>query len=993
MATLTTSRYVEPGAYVGEIINPEASNLSADARVPTVIAKGSRYAVARNVAIIRAFVNGEQLNFSTSPPFIAPLQKRAKGEKAPPNRMFRQDGTELRQDEWDYIKVGPDFIQVQVRDESYDPLVTYFLDYQSIDRSTQDPIPVANLRQIRLIGNQIDRSQYNEFRDYFVPMTFTSVMNDISNVNNDPAFSAVSTFPQVGSTGSVIVTPAAEYTHPYSRQYIVRCVAVTGVFPNRTATFEWSATNISGGNSSEPNVPLHASESKPQFIVNEAVPASLTQVLQYGVSLDFDFGATQFVVNDQYEVAALGACLVEVDSRYNSTQFASVADPVVASGTANDLLLMVSKDANYSNPRNHKFAIKLLNITGVTPNRQLSFVWSRHGDTITPASGTFTVFENNFLTHVQTLTDGVRIDFVIGTLDAAVNTVWSVTAQAPRLYYTAKDSREYKLNVSSVTSPSAGVTLIQGGFSTDTTEGRFGTFQATMNASGLASQAGYSLLPDNVSIAFRNAPRFSALDIFNFGIFNEEVISWGLEAVASDVRQLTDFQTDLNGGITGQAGQKYIILSQIPTDISTIRVVDYNTGADISFNYNVGTPFVFFTVDPAVPVLVTYRYRGAEPDPGQAYFITCLFLRPDEYYNTPFLVLRLEDGRNFAAPASIENDIYIGNEIAWNNNAPAVYLVQPKNRDGSGVYSRPDFQEAIRSIRSYKRVTDLNLLNYPAALEDVLNENILANDPFERRPNLVWAGAAIGTPLGDENVEGSLVYMARRTLQVRGDSAAKGTRILIGSTRCKMTIVLDNGLSSQVTLDGSFLALAAASRVAGFNDPATDILRTQIIGFDEIEVYGDEENAILGQAQIVYAKGSPGSYFWAENTTVDTTKNFERIQLMTQRQFVVKVVVREMETLIGITPASGQAGRELVRGQLSSILRGLLARGLIGIYQDRDGNERAFNPETDIIVFQDKNDLSLYYFNFSWFSRNVIKRLFGLYALNGSDFSTGVPLV
>lgn len=991
MATLTTSRYVEPGVFLGEIINPEASNLSADARVPAIIAKGSRYAVALNVPIVRAFIQAQNLNFTSSPPYLAPLLHEAKGDQQIPNRIFRSDGTELRQTEWQYVLVGQAFMQVQIRDESFDPLASYLIDYQSTDRSVLDPLPIANIRPIRRVGNQIDRDQFKEYKDYFIPIDFTAISPDVSNIHNDPFFSAVTQGLQPGSTGTVSVDSGALYSHAYNRKYTLKCLSVSGASPNRQATFEWQAVNLSGGNHAAAPIPLQAAEAKPQFVIDESVPASLVQTLEFGVELDFDFGVTNFVANDQFIVTANGASLIEVDGRYANPQFASVADPAVVTGSAGDLLVFIAKDSNYSNPRNHSYQLKLLGVSGATPNRQYSFVWSRYGDTVIPANGTFTVLEANFLTYTQNLSDGVKLDFVFGTASPSVGLTYKIVAKAPRMYYTAKDSRGYSLNIST-TSTLGTVSLVAGGFNTDTTEGRFGTFSLNYDSAGASSADGYVLLPDNVSLAFRNATSFAPQDEFSFGVVNEEMINWALESMATDVRQLTDFQTDLNGSITGQAGLKYVILSQVPTAENTVRVVNFNTGDDISFNHNVGTPFIFFNSDPGVPISITYNFRGGEPDPGQTYYISATFLRPDSTYNNPFLVLRLDDGRSFAAPSTIDNDLYIGNEIAWNNNSPAVYLIQPQNRDGSGVYSKPDFQAAIQSIRSFNRITDLCLLNFSDGLDALTEENVMANDPFQRRPNLLWWGAPIGTPIGDENTDGSLVWLAQRALQVSGDSSAKGTRIVIGSTRAKMTVVLDSGLSSQVTLDGSFVALAGAARVASFADPATDILRTSVSGFDEIEVHTDEENALLGQAQVVYIKGSPGAYFWAEDTTIDSTKNFERIQLMTQRQFVVKVVVREMDSLIGITPASGDAAKQLIRGQLASILRGLLARGLIAPYQDSSGNERAFDPNADIIVFQDTNDLSLFYFNFAWFSRNVIKRLLGLYALNSNDFSTGVAL-
>ena len=990
MATvLTTSRYVEPGVYVGELLNPESSNLSADARIPAVIAKGSRNALARNVPIIRSFIQAEKLNFSSTPPFIAPLLHEARGDKLKPSRLFKQDGTELNINEWDYVVVSGKFMQVQVREESFDPSATYYADYQSLDRNVQDPIPVQNIRQIRLIGNQTDRDQYKEYKNYFVPMSFTDVQADISNVNTVGYFSPVSANLQPGSSGSVVVSPSASYTHAYSRGYKLTVVSSSGAFGSRQALLRWESSPVSGGNNAEAPVPLHSSDSYPVISLDETDPASLTQELEHGVILEFVFGGVNFVSGDIFTLTANGPSLVELDARYNSFQYAYIGAPQTSSSVGN-LIVSVNPSATYTGTRNNKFKLKLLSLSGASPNRVLNFCWARYGDVL-PTSGSFTVTENNLSSLTRTLSDGVKLDFVIGVTNAAVGSEWLIDARAPRIYYTAKDSREYTLKVGSVTSPSAGITLISGGYTTDTTEGRFGTFSGQFDAAGLNGD-GFALLPDNISVALRNAPSFANLDIFKFGVMDLDLIDWALDSDTSEVRQLTDFLTDTNGTISGTAGQKYVILSNVPTDQDSISVVNYNTGASISFNWNIGTPYVFFNSDPGVPIKISYHYRGPEPDPGQTYYVTVLFLRPDNFYNSPFLVLRVDDGRNFAAPSAIDNDLYIGNEIAWDNGTTALYLVQPKNVDGSGVYTKPDYAAAIKSIRSYPRVSDICLLNYNSAIDYVLEENILGNDPFEKRPNLVWAGMPIGTPVGDENTDGTIVHMARRVLQVRGDSAAKGTRILVAPTRATKSVVLDSGITASVTLDGSFVALAAAARVASFADPATDLLNTSLVGFDTVQVYRKEENAILGGAQVIYVNGSPGSYTWGEDVTVDTTKNFERIQLMTQRHFVTKVVTREMQSLIGITPASNSAAKQLIRGNLASILRGLLARGLIGEYQDADGNVRSFDPQKDVMVSQDQNDLSLFYFNYAWYSRNVIKRLFGLYALNSNDFSVGVAL-
>lgn len=988
---LTTTQYVPPDAYLGEIITPEAANLSADARIPAIIAKGDRLAIASNQGIRRCFIQGQQLVFSSSPPHLAPLQKAATGQVGPPNRLYKQDGTEVPQYKWQYQLVGPVFMQIQIADDVFDQTATYYIDYQSSDRSVEDVLPIQQIRQITAIGNQQDRAQYVEYRDYFVPFSMTPPLPDQDNANPISSFGAIVAVTQPGSTGSLAYDGVNAFNHNYNRNYVLTCTSATGSTPNRLANFSWVATLQSPGAGVVAPVPLNPLDPAASFTISEAVPASLTQDLELGIAIDFNFGATQFVIGDIFHFDAFGPGLVEVDPRYTNPQFATVNAPVVVSGTANDYNLLIDPNSNYLLGRNNNYTLRLHQIAGASPNRQLTFHWTRFGETTPVANGSFVVLENNFTTHTQSLANGVIVDFVIGLVDAVVGTKWNIRAQAPRIYYTAKDSRSYTLTIGSVTVPVANNTLVTGGYSTNTTEGRFGTFSAEYDSVD-GNPDGYALMPDNVSLAFRNMNKMVATDVFTLSIAVSDFIDWGLQLKVQDTREVTDFLTDLNGNITGTAGQTYVILTNVPADPTSVRVQNANTSADISFNFIVGTQFIYFTTFPNVPILVSYLTIGNEPDPGQIYYVTASFLRPDQYYNAPFLVLRVEDGRAFAAPSTIQNDLFVGNEIAWANGVQALYLIQPKNRDGSGNYTVTDFQPAIASMDGFHRITDVCLLNFFASLSDVLEQNVIANDPFQKRPNMVWVGMPIATPIGDDNTDGSLIFTSKVTLQVNGQSAAKGTRVLVGNTSATKSIVLQDGTTAVVTLDGSFLALAMAAKIASFSDPATDILQTQVAGFDTIDIRPIPENNLLGGANINYINGSSAAYFWGEDVTTDVTKNFDRIQLMTQRMFVTQVVVRNMKTIIGITPGSTQAALNLIRGELASILRGLLAAGLIGTYQDATGNDRSFDPNTDIIVFADTADDSKFYYNFAWFSRNVIKRLFGLYALNSNDLSNGVVL-
>jgi hypothetical protein len=989
--TLTTSRYTQPGVYVGEIINPGSSNLSADARIPAVIAKGSRLAVANNAPIIRAFIQGAQLNFSKTPPYVAPLVYKATGAQALPNRLYQSDGTQLDQSQWKYvIDQSGNYSSVQISNQSFNTLATYLMDYQSADPSVQDPIPLAEIRQITSMGTSPSTSQFQEYRDYFVPISFTSVMPDEDNVHTSGFLSAITASLQAGSTGSAVVDASAAYTHAYNRNYKITCLSVSGSPGTRQAVFKWQSSQASGGNEALPSNPLNPTDSYPTFLIDETNPATFAQILELGVILDFSFGSSNFVAGDIFTLLANGPSLVEVDSRYASPQFATVAAPVPVenSGNTNDFVLNTDPTSAYQNAFNNNYRLKLISMSGTSPNRQFNFVWCRYGDLLA-ATGTFSMFENNYSTYIQPLTDGVSVNCIIGTTSPDVGTQWDIEAQAPRMYYTAKDSRQYTFNMQAPTQVGT-VATVTGGFSTNTTEGNFGTFSASFDTAGSLVNAGFALLPDNVSVAFRNIPSFANLDIFTFGVVASDVLDWSLEQKVQDVRQITEFQTDTNGSISGAAGSPYVVLSQVPTEANSISVINYNTGAEISFNWSVGTQFVYFNANPNVPIQINYLSMSDQPAIGQAYYLSCQFLRPMAYYNTPFLVLGLQAGQNYARPSTLDNDLYVGNQIGWANNTIGLYLVQPYNQDGSGNYSTPDYVNAITSIRNYPRITDLCLLNFPAGLSQVLEENILGNDPFTKRPNLVWYGASIGTPVGDENTAGSLVQLATQTLQAPGASSAKGTRILVAPTTATVAITLESGQAATVTVDGSFVALAGAALVSSFADPATDILEQQVNGFATIQIYDNSDISLLGQAQILYVNGSNGVYTWGEDTTVDATTNFSQINTMTQRAFVTSNVTRNMKSLIGIVPASSAAAQTLIRGQLASILRGLLARGLLGQYQDANGNTRPFDPQADIVIYQDQEDPTLFYFNYAWYSRNVIKRLFGLYALNNNDFSDGV---
>jgi hypothetical protein len=159
-----------------------------------------------------------------------------------------------------------------------------------------------------------------------------------------------------------------------------------------------------------------------------------------------------------------------------------------------------------------------------------------------------------------------------------------------------------------------------------------------------------------------------------------------------------------------------------------------------------------------------------------------------------------------------------------------------------------------------------------------------------------------------------------------------------------------------------------------------------------VQTYTDKQNVLLGDGAIDYFTDlGNGVIRIEEDTTVDTFAiDFYLISAMVQKQFVTKVVRREMENaVISLVVPSAEAGVGIIKATLSGILLGLLGRGIIGQYEDDSGNVRKYDPTADIVVFRDTADATLYHMFYAYFLRFPIKRVFGLFTVNSNDFGVG----
>jgi len=992
---LTTTRYTVPGVYIGQIIRPSGGTLSSEARICNYIGQGSRLAMGKNLGMRRSFVFEEELSFPISAPFESVVDFPSDGTKSAPVRVYDSiTGVELLEKDWAWGKVGADIKKVIISQSIYEPTAVYKIDYQSTSREVKDPLPIDNLRVISAVGLSIDRSQYVDFVDFYIPYAFTGAT---SNPTNFLDYSFLTTlFPDFGNIGGGVVTmdAASSYNHDYNRFYELEVMSITGLSGSFEATFRWSSRIYSGGRNALPPTPLHISAIHPSFTAEEANSLTLIQELELGIKVDIAFTGTNFSVGDKFYFNGVGPGLIEFDGRltnpnqYLSFGLISYSGPGTGTGSLN-----YSPDNAYTGTFNTKFRLQVTATAGAFGSRTVTFVWAEYGELIRPNS---TVLVDETVSNIFTLTQGVELEVDFGASHFAVDDVYDFMVKAPRIYYQAKDDRAYDIGITAVSNPGADTGTIAGTYATGTPEGAFGDWSAAFNLLlDPAQETGYFELPDGVRFAARNGIQgningssYAPGDKFDAAVTSEDIIDWSLVWQVEELREPSVLLTDVTGMVTGTAGTLYTILENVYATGSVVAI-DNVTSVPISFIELPGTRFLAILSLPLHTIKISYDYRGAEPSPGQLYYFSASYLRPTAVYNVPTRLLSRDDATLFLAPSLISNHLYIMAQMAFDIGAPGIYVTQPFDNDGDGVITDTDVAESLQAHAKVKRITDLCLLSLFGSLADSLSANQLANDPFEAREQMLWVGTPIGTPIGDVDTLGSLVALSRRVLQTNPTSPAIGTRVLVAPTKATRQIKLENGNTAIITLDGSFVAGATSALVNSFADPAETILRKTLNVFKTMQTYSDPENLILGQNSITWLQNEGNGVFrFMEDVTVsDNAEEFQLISATTQKQFVTRLVRTNMDqALISVVVPSAEAGVATVKSVLSGIMLGLLGRGLIGQYQDESGAARDFDPDADILVLRDTSSLTLYNFFYSYYLRTPIKRLFGLFIVNTNDF-------
>lgn len=583
-----------------------------------------------------------------------------------------------------------------------------------------------------------------------------------------------------------------------------------------------------------------------------------------------------------------------------------------------------------------------------------------------------------------------------GKSNYAEGDVFTFTVKAPRKFPTALDNRTTELTVASVGLTGSGISpdygYVKFSYKASTPEGGFGSVVAS------TANGGYFALPGQLVYAVRNtlptvagANRFTPSDVFTAKFVNNEVIYWDLDKKASESFTASDILTDRSGAVTGAIGTLYLALEATPVAKYPVKV----TMGGVAFSsYTISGNQVILTVESisAITGTLVFQYvsKGAEPKLGATYYITGTYLRPKSLYNTFLTYSSYSEAAAALAPVTADNHLAIMNELAWSQAYTPVQVgfVQILDSDDDGVISTDDVTTALTAAASVSGATEITPIGLAGFLNKIMAFDEQGQDPFEKREHIMWYGFPIGTAIGDEITENTLVNYAQATLKSFGSALTHGRRVMVGHTKATKTITLYDGTETTVTLDGSFINGAACALWAARPNNSTSLLKKNLLGFDWIETYSDVDNNKLGAASIIWLKpNGTGVYQFMEDVTIDNSDPVFQSLLATGTKLdAERIVRREMDAgLVGVVADTADSGVALVRTKLVTILSGLVAKGITAPYQTTDGSPRGISA-SDILVYADTTDPSTYNFFFVIYSRTVIKRLFGMYSVNKNLF-------
>lgn len=180
---LVTARTTKPGVYIGRVNRPAPSGLTGFVRLPAFVGRGSRLRTVFNQPIRRSYLSDVSLSLPTVAPHVVSLAQPALNDQTVA-RLFRSDGNIVPASKWQFLESTPGsgvYNSVLLAPEAFSLNVSYSLDYQSTSRTIRDELPFDEVREVRFVGDTENQDLYEEYVNYFIPVSITAPTADVGN--------------------------------------------------------------------------------------------------------------------------------------------------------------------------------------------------------------------------------------------------------------------------------------------------------------------------------------------------------------------------------------------------------------------------------------------------------------------------------------------------------------------------------------------------------------------------------------------------------------------------------------------------------------------------------------------------------------------------------------------------------------------------------------------------------------------------------------------
>jgi hypothetical protein len=447
--------------------------------------------------------------------------------------------------------------------------------------------------------------------------------------------------------------------------------------------------------------------------------------------------------------------------------------------------------------------------------------------------------------------------------------------------------------------------------------------------------------------------------------------------------------TDINTIMAASSvyGPRYSAVAGVSGDLITLTSANEGVGSSVEIA-NSGT---MTTVDilfglTAVPYSV--YGTGKRPVASTVYFASYDYTRPTSDYNLPKRYFTADQVHADIGNPTSTNQLAIATDIAFENGAPSVFIVQVNDASFPGSPTQSEILAAINATNETDLTTEICILTTALQSQaDLVNNIIDQNSPTQKNARRGWFGMARGTLIGDKDTPDTYVYRAQRTLQVPGDSPGRGRMIIVAPSNISRDITREDGSISNVLLDGSYAAVAIAAKMTSFGNVSDTLLRKNISGFklDDFQTFLKAERAILASNGVTVITNNGGNLMLMDpvSTEAGGLTAFQEISASTQKDATTRAINQVVEAnLVGVVPSDLAQFILTIKGYIGNALRTLISQGSIAPFKTADGVSRDVDFSKDIQVFQSSTNQTEYNFRYTFNIRYPAKRMMGTYSVD-----------